>query len=51
MQWLVEAGRAVPRDLTQINADPQFDILRPDPRFQALMKKYDIPSGELAALE
>jgi serine/threonine protein kinase/tetratricopeptide (TPR) repeat protein len=51
MQWLEEAGRAVPRDLTQINSDPQFDVLRPAPRFQALMKKFNIPSGELAALE
>ena len=38
-------------DLLAINTDPELDILRPDPRFQTLMKRAGIPSGELAHLE
>lgn len=51
IKWLEEASKVLPVDLAQINSDPQFDVLRPDPRFQALMKRMGIPSGELAALE
>ena len=37
-------------DLLQINTDPELDILRPDPRFQTLMKRAGIPAGELEYL-
>jgi len=37
-------------DLLQINTDPELDLLRPDPRFQALMERAGIPAGELEYL-
>jgi len=51
IDWLEKASEAYPVELMTINGDAEFDILRPDPRFQALMKKFKIPSGELAVLE
>jgi adenylate cyclase len=49
--WLELAVEAVPVDLMQINTDSPFDVLRPDPRFQAIMERMGIPSGDLAALD
>jgi TolB-like protein/predicted Ser/Thr protein kinase len=50
MVYLEKAYEIQPEDLLQINTDAGFDILRPDPRFEALMKRAGIPAGELEYL-
>ena len=50
MVYLEKAYEIQPEDLLQINSDPEFDILRPDPRFQALMERAGIPAGDLEYL-
>ena len=51
LKWLELGEKDYPVFVAQINTDAQFDRLRPDPRFQALMKRMGIPSGDLAVLE
>jgi serine/threonine protein kinase/tetratricopeptide (TPR) repeat protein len=51
LKWLELAKKDYPVFVAQINTDAQFDGLRPDTRFQALMKQMGIPSGDLATLE
>jgi TolB-like protein/tetratricopeptide (TPR) repeat protein len=51
LEALEDAFEYDPETLLQINTDAEFDILRPDPRFQALMRRAGIPSGDLAHLE
>jgi serine/threonine protein kinase/Tfp pilus assembly protein PilF len=45
--WLETTLETRPLALLQINSDPEFDYLRPDPRFKDLMKRAGIPSGQL----
>ncbi len=50
LEWLEKTQVMDPRALTQVNSDPEFDLLRPDPRFQDLMRRAGIPSGQLKVL-
>jgi len=49
-EWLERTYTTAPQDLTQVNADVEFDFLRSDPRFQALMRRAGIPGGQLEEL-
>ncbi len=43
--WLERAYRERPRALVYIKVEPQFDSLRSDPRFQALLRRMNLPAG------
>jgi TolB-like protein/Tfp pilus assembly protein PilF/predicted Ser/Thr protein kinase len=49
--WLEKTFETKPHALLQINSDPELDWLRADQRFEDLVRRAGIPSGQLAELE
>jgi TolB-like protein len=50
LEWLEKGYEHRSRSLNAINTDPELDFLRPDQRFQDLIKRPAIPQGDLEPL-
>ncbi|MBN1443120.1 MAG: hypothetical protein JXA90_10435, partial [Planctomycetes bacterium] len=48
LAWLEKTADQCPEKLRHLNVDSCFDFLRGDPRLQEIIKRFSIPSGELA---
>ncbi|PYT01974.1 MAG: hypothetical protein DMF63_03830 [Acidobacteria bacterium] len=44
-KWLEIAGEERDSNLTWLNVDREFDYLRDDPRFKAIVRRVDLPQG------
>jgi hypothetical protein len=42
--WLEKAYQAHSNDMSNLKADPTFDPIRSDPRFQDLLRRMNFPS-------
>jgi serine/threonine protein kinase len=50
LEWLEKGYEHSSRSLNAINTDPELDFLHPDPRFQDLVRRLGIPTGDLEPL-